>query len=442
MNEMRLTDEQIRTALTPAASVLAPTDLGSSIRAAIDEAPQRSGRFVFLDRRSVRLVVRLAVVALLLAALVAGAVIVGSLIDRSSPIRPSAVTYHGGPERTGIMPGPAPSNPSERCWPDVTLIGGVRTYMPTVADGVVVTGDTAGGVTAVDLASGATRWQVTPGGPIYAGPSMSGETVLVGSDDGVLRALTIEGGSVAWAFQTGARVRTSPAIIDRTAYFGSDDGNLYAVDVATGEERWRQRTPGPIGRSPALVDGVIYAGSDDPEGARFGAFSAASGRRLWEVPIGAGAVGSPVTDGIRVYVATGLDNASAVHQVKALDLLNGEELWNYMSPSGQAMFLGAAANGLLFIVSHDGSVQALEATTGTPAWTAPVMTEGPIGSVAAWVDGLLVVASSDNHVYALDAASGEEAWRFEVIGEPSTPAVVDGRVLVATSLGLLTCIGG
>ena len=55
---------------------------------------------------------------------------------------------------------------------------------------------------------------------------------------------------------------------------------------------------------------------------------------------------------------------------------------------------------------------------------------------------MLYVPSADRLVYALDTATGAELWRIAVDGEPTIPVVIDGRVVVGTSLGMVTAIVG
>ena len=96
-------DLMIRLALTPSADVQAPADLNDSIYREIIRTPQRRGlirlgRLGWLPAPS-PLVATLALLALL---------IVGLLIAvLSRPAAPPVLAmYHGGPDRTGVMPGP------------------------------------------------------------------------------------------------------------------------------------------------------------------------------------------------------------------------------------------------------------------------------------------------------------------------------------------------
>jgi hypothetical protein len=45
-------------------------------------------------------------------------------------------------------------------------------------------------------------------------------------------------------------------------------------------------------------------------------------------------------------------------------------------------------------------------------------------------------------VRAIDASGGSLLWVRSVVGEPTLPVVVNGRVIVGTTLGKVVAIGG
>jgi len=156
---MHLSDDAIRTALTPASAMQAPVGLADTIRAAIDETPQRrAGVLGWVPSPRTRLLMQLVAVGLLLVALVLGALLVGSRLIGP----PSVTTYHGGPERTGVMPGPGPNGIPVQIW-EFEGTGSFAGWSPAVVDGTVYVGDQGGAVTALDEATGVLRWQARLG---------------------------------------------------------------------------------------------------------------------------------------------------------------------------------------------------------------------------------------------------------------------------------------
>jgi hypothetical protein len=52
------------------------------------------------------------------------------------------------------------------------------------------------------------------------------------------------------------------------------------------------------------------------------------------------------------------------------------------------------------------------------------------------VGGILYITSDDSKIHAIDRSSHTDAWpAVAVQGVPSAPAIVDGRIIVGTSLG-------
>src|SRR3954467_13062227 len=101
--------------------------------------------------------------------------------------------------------------------------------------------------------------------------AVDGGLVFFGSGDGHLYALDLQTGAQKWDFETGAAVHSSPAVADGMVYVGSFDGNIYGLEAATGRLRLRFSTgidpqyhnQEGIQSSPIVADGVVYFGCRD-----------------------------------------------------------------------------------------------------------------------------------------------------------------------------------
>jgi serine/threonine-protein kinase len=93
---------------------------------------------------------------------------------------------------------------------------------------------------------------------------------------------------------------------------------------------------------------------------------------------------------------------------------------------------------ILYAVSDDGKVYAVDLATHAPLWTAT--TQGALGTLASLVGNTLYVSSADRSVYAFDASTGATLWSVPVVGGPTMGAVVDGSVYVGTTLGQVDAI--
>jgi eukaryotic-like serine/threonine-protein kinase len=441
--QLRLTDDMIRAALTPAPELRAPTGLAESIRGAVEVTPQRRHGFLgWAPSRRTSLILRLVVVGLLLLAALAALLLAGS---RPANPPPSVTTYHGGPARNGLMPGPGPVGVPVVQW-HTAMRGPMGAASPAVEGDAVYIGDENGFVSALDEATGAIRWQVPVGAPVNGPVTVADGIVLVGDDAGVIHGIDAATATSRWTFKTGGPIHSSATIVGDVAVFGSLDGNLYALDIATGRTAWGPvTTPGPISRSVAASGGLIYAGSggltpDLP--ATLGAYDSATGTLSWSRPLESGNTSTPSVGGGRVFVSGGLDTTSAPGgRLYAFDATTGAPAWptSFPAPAGSKILIVALSNEAVYAADTKGSLYALDAATGSQLWSAPIgSTLSPSGGL---IDDVLYVTSDDQKVHAFDIATRKESWEVSVRGVPGTPAVVDGRILVGTSLGQVESLG-
>jgi outer membrane protein assembly factor BamB len=100
------------------------------------------------------------------------------------------------------------------------------------------------------------------------------------------------------------------------------------------------------------------------------------------------------------------------------------------------------ADGKVFVGTLGGRFYALDLTTGKAIWTFDA--GGPVSSSAAIQNEVVFFGTGGaGRVYALNARTGLVKWLYEVPAGAavySSPAVVDGRVLVGSSNGDLLCL--
>jgi outer membrane protein assembly factor BamB len=435
---MLLTDDLIRTALTPADDVRVPFDLPLDIRTAIDATPQRRAPLlIWPSSPRQRLLLQIALVALLTIALVGGILFVGSQ-QHNSLASLGVTTYRGGPERTSVMPGPAPIGVPALEWSQ--HVGGpVNAGAPIVVDGTVYIADGTGDVAAISEARGIVEWTASVHAPINSGLSVADGLVVVGDDAGFVHALEVAGdGRERWHYNLGGTVQPSGVIADGNLYVASTNGLLVALDLATGTPVWGPvRTPGPIARTIAFANGVLYVGSGGPSEAQPGvvvAYSARDGSQIWRQRLARGNTSTISLSGGRVFVSSGLDTGDASdHHLYALDAATGVPAWSFTAPSRTILLICAIADGLVFVAGDDGNLYALDETSGNLAWKVPIhSTQSPNGG---YVGGILYATSDDRKIHAIDVATGHEIWSIATQGLPTAPTIIDGRIIVGTNLG-------
>jgi outer membrane protein assembly factor BamB len=113
-------------------------------------------------------------------------------------------------------------------------------------------------VTALEMEHGTPRWSFAAGGE--ASPTLAHGMVLIADEAGGVVALdAASGGDPLWFFPTGGKIVTSPVVAGDTLYLSSG-ATLIAIDLADGSEVWRYATGFEIKTSPVVVNGRIYLG--------------------------------------------------------------------------------------------------------------------------------------------------------------------------------------
>ncbi|GMN12231.1 PQQ-like beta-propeller repeat protein [Altererythrobacter sp. MTPC7] len=185
----------------------------------------------------------------------------------------------------------------------------------------------------------------------------------------------------AWTAQIAGssnrkRLGAAPVVGNNTLFSIDTDGTVHAFDAQTGARRWQTRMDVPSDiRQAAYGGGVAF-------------------------------------DGGKVYATNG------VGQVAAMNAANGEILWT-STPAGPLRDAPTVAFNLVFVMSQDNRIFALDANTGDVAWQES-------GSVAqAGVFGVASPAAGQGTIIAGYSSGELSAYRYE-----------NGRVLWSDALAL------
>jgi alcohol dehydrogenase (cytochrome c) len=152
----------------------------------------------------------------------------------------------------------------------------------------------------------------------------------------------------------------------------------------------------------------------------------------WNLPQSSNEITPLIHEGV-LFVASGTT-------IQALDAGSGDQLWQYVRSGSGGGF--AASHGkslaiygeLLFAVSQDAHVIALDIRTGHLAWDQEIVPSGPnsgglgLNSAPIVAKGIVMVGVSAGVTYrggcfivGLDSRSGKEQWRFHTIAQPGQP---------------------
>lgn len=411
--------------------------------------------------------------------------LVWALVLGATPLRGSAQTadwpmYRAGAARTARVEHPLglplatawtyrwPQAPAP-AWPTSNRIQFDWACQPVAAAGRVVAGSSADGVvTALELEQGAVAWQFFTDAPIRLAPAIWRDRVFVASDDGILYALRLTDGALLWKRRGGENHRSvlgnevliskwpargGPAVIDNVVYFAagiwpSDGIYVYALDVESGEVIWCNRDSGDIympqphatanARSGVSAQGPLVVAGDYlfvPTGRavpacfdrhtgefryfhlqKYGQKGEALAMVIDDVLFNGG-VSFDVHGGHQIAaLGTGQVAASAEGVIRSFGATVTEYLWKEEDKPNRKGDM-ETVRSLVAAWSNDNM----------PA-TAAVITAGD-----------QVILGSDGRVSILDRVAKELVWEAPIEGVAHGLAIVEGRLLVSTTRGLLHC---
>jgi outer membrane protein assembly factor BamB/predicted phosphodiesterase len=337
---------------------------------------------------------------------------------------------------------------------------------PAIAAGTVFVvatdlGDGAtGGVTALDLATGARRWHVATAKPIRGGAAVAHGTVVVQMIDGVAIGLDAITGAERWRHALAPDVPITARTTFGTPTADGDDVAIAnqrelavldaATGAATGSGHWTD-DPVPDGvdsqslASPAIGAGLIVGSFDRALGGVI-AWDRATGTRQWAIrpPVVTAVNASPVIADGRVFIASGDDTVTALG-------MNGSILWRVqLDPSGFEWGYATAgtpayAHGVLVVPTLYRDLVALDATTGAVRWRAgatpsPLRTTHYRGKDQAGFEAAPVItgdlvwaADTAGMLVARDLMTGVERGRIALGAPVLAGLAVSGDWLVAVS---------
>lgn len=324
---------------------------------------------------------------------------------------------------------------------------------PVVADGVVYAAAVEGGVHALDLHTGKSRWTWRPEKEkgkeklrLSGGPGAGEGLVVIGTLDGQVIALDAAAGTESWRAKVGAEVIAAPVIANGLVFVRGNDGRTTALEASNGTQRWFNSQELPAltvrGNAPVLTGpGVVFVGNDDGS---LSALAMADGRPLWEQPVGmpegrtelermADVDAAPVLDGNVIFASSYKD------QTLAIEGPTGRPLW--MREHGGAGQL-AVTSGAVLLADGKGVVWGLDKYSGAALWSQPALARRELTGVAVHGDAL-VVGDLEGYLHWLRLSDGEFVARVRHGGDRllAAPRVVDGILLVQNVDGKLAAYG-
>lgn len=351
-------------------------------------------------------------------------------------------TYHGGPELDGAVDIDLPDG--------LALLWRFKAEAPVLAtpvggDGRAYFANAKGKIFSVDL-DGNEVWSNTFVRPNVPAGLLPGESfdapllivdrlVVAASADGAVYGLDAATGEQRWKSDIDASVLGSPNFTradDGVRLFVIDQGMgaLHCLDAATGASLWKSEDINRCDGSPGVGHGVVVFGSC-AEALHF--FAIADGTLLRETPMG---VDGQVAGGVAVVDGAAYAGTRSGSLVK-VDVESGEVLWRCDAGEDEAFTTPAVKDDWVVYGCQDENVRALDRATGEVRWT--LEADYPIMSPL--IAGDKVLFTADGVLKMVGLADGGELWSFEVGDEATSPAIVDGLVLVGSDDGTVAAFG-
>ncbi|PRD50781.1 PQQ-binding-like beta-propeller repeat protein [Sphingobacterium gobiense] len=320
---------------------------------------------------------------------------------------------------------------------DADLGAGMASYR-----NLVITGNTAGQVFALDIHTGKKVWTYQTGGKVYATPAVWKNTVVVGSSDGTIYGLNANNGQLRWQIKTNKAVLGSAVIEKGVAFVGGSDGTFRAIDVRKGIIKWTfDQLQGYVSGKPTLYKDKVLFGD---WGNGFYALSKKTGALLWSWDNGhknrmlSAAACYPVATNDRIFIV------APDRFMTCLEARTGKVIWREKKDSIRVReSMGLSEDGrYVYVKTMDGNLLGISTTADRMdvAWRSTLQLPYELTPSAIVTNGKQVfVPSHSGLLSAVDAVSGEITWQYKLSNNMINPILIidDNHVVASTMDGLI-----
>jgi outer membrane protein assembly factor BamB len=362
------------------------------------------------------------------------------------------------PHNTGFTPDTAP-RPHRIIWTYNTAKPLLAS--PAVVENRIYLTTQEGRIIALDRQTGQPVWIFQSGGPCGSTPAVAGDAVIVATRPGLVVALNRHTGALHWKTDLKYPVLASPVVVLGTVYIGAADRKLYALDAATGRQRWAFAT------RDWVVSAVAYAGDRVVMAAQnslIHVVGAQTGRQRFVYDTGLGRhvlAGLAIQGKLAYFGSVGgrvwaIDWQATTYPLERMFLFWQTNLyiWGVLTTppvqkgsvwsryvGGDVKHTPAIAHDTVYVATSQGTVIALDATTGAKRWQANLGVEVTAAPTVA--GHVVLVGTKDGVIFGLHAHTGEVLWDFKTPGKiTGSPIVVRDTMYVASHDGKLYAVTG
>ena len=221
-------------------------------------------------------------------------------------------------------------------------------------------------------------------------------------------------------------ISTAPVAWKDTVIGGLNSGFLGCVKTSDKSIVWQTNCGGTIAPNPILLNDLLMLGSEQTALALY----PDTGKTKWACTLASPARYGPLTDGSTLFFRC--QDGS----LQAVDATTGRFRWRAPVPFGPESFPPVVAGGRVIVTA--GKTLYAIARTGAKSWEAEL--PAGIGGPIAVVDDVMYVPCVDGHVYTLFARSGraQSGAEYKVDSSASAmPLITENHVIVGTSDSLI-----
>lgn len=308
----------------------------------------------------------------------------------------------------------------------------------TVADGLVVSADDDGNVSAHELLTGKERWRGKADADLTAGVGSDGRYAAVVTKNNEL--IVLDSGVVKWRASLTTKVVTPPLVAGERVFVQGVDRAVVAFDVIDGRKLWLyQRQSDPLALTqPGILQPVrntLWVGV----GPRIVALDPVRGLVKQDLIVASPRGGNEVERladlvGPAARSADVLCVRSFQTAVGCVDTAQSTVIWSKTQAGTQGLALDEE---LVYGVDVNDRVVAWRRNSGEVAWRAEQMLYRSL-SAPAVVAGKVAVGDFEGYVHLLSRQDGRTVARFPTDGS----GIASPMVVVGSNLLVLTRDGG
>jgi class 3 adenylate cyclase/outer membrane protein assembly factor BamB len=327
--------------------------------------------------------------------------------------------YRGNAQRTGVYPGLGPVCPPEIAWQQ--KLGRASDFVPIVADGAVIVGDSEG-LHAFDARTGAALWPKPVPGRFTASAATDNGIVFAADLDGQMHAVDVRSGAQRWhvAFRNSG---TRPIVAQGLLWAGSSDGHAYAFDPATGTTRWTWSAPAAVNVATVTADTAYLTSASSLFAVRL-----VDGTQLWRFDGRGTSLTGPIVTEDTIYTASQGTGQLAMY---ALDRATGHNRWGppFAIASGYQVNPSAVANGIVYVATDGDGIYALrdKGSAFEVVWHQHDVK--PTFSPLSLAGDVLYVQPNESNLVALRASDGVKLWETSGNAPSSETPIVSGGIV-------------